>query len=135
MRPSPSTFSISCLVLVVVLLLSDGTRCSVAEVSTPSCANYTKGEFGPDDIVDEDSCRSACETAEGLPVGDYNREEGSDYATCTCVKKDPAGGSASETRGLCEDGEPGSGAGHAALGTAARVALALGPGVFSAWLL
>ncbi|CAB9529070.1 expressed unknown protein [Seminavis robusta] len=79
------------LLLVLLLLL-----CGHAESAEhPSCTNYTKGEFGPTTVDSQDVCKSACETAEGLPVGDYNMAPNS---SCACKSND-----AKTDRKLCND--------------------------------
>lgn len=85
------TFSPRQLMAVVVLAMV----ASKAEAAAPSCTNYTKGAFGPTTIDSEAVCRSACETAEGLPIGDYNSEPAS---TCNCKKTD-----GQTDRKICDD--------------------------------
>lgn len=68
---------------------------AVQAQSHPSCTNYTKGDFGPTTIDSQDICKSACETAEGLSVGDYNMDPNS---TCNCLND-----AATANRKICTD--------------------------------
>ena len=97
---------------IFLVLLSGGLLEPVSAADDkPSCVDYSKGDFGPTTITSEQICQEACQTAEGLPVGDFNdnKKEGepSDlgHQKCTCKKIDNNGNSV-ETRGLCEDGVP-----------------------------
>ena len=78
----------------------------------PSCVDYAKGDYGPTTITSESICQEACQTAEGLPIGDFNDEKVDEtdpgHQKCTCLKKDNSG-KVLENRGLCEDGVPNSG--------------------------
>ena len=78
-----------------------------------SCTDFTKGEFGPETIVSDENCQTACQLGEGLPVGRYKSDDGG-YAKCTCLKIEESG-EASQTRDLCEDGTL-SGAGSLGMG-------------------
>ena len=69
-----------------------------------SCTNYTKEKFGPTTITEEVICEDACQTAEGLPVGRF-KSEGDFYSKCTCLLITNSG-EATETRDLCQTGEP-----------------------------
>eukprot|EP00751_Fragilariopsis_kerguelensis_P015334 CAMPEP_0170759042 /NCGR_PEP_ID=MMETSP0733-20121128/682_1 /TAXON_ID=186038 /ORGANISM="Fragilariopsis kerguelensis, Strain L26-C5" /LENGTH=125 /DNA_ID=CAMNT_0011098443 /DNA_START=192 /DNA_END=569 /DNA_ORIENTATION=- len=79
-----------------------------------SCTNYTKGKFEPQTITDQETCQTACQIAEGLPIGRFNTGESSDYVLCYCINQDQSG-KTTDTRDLCEDGTKSSG------GTAASV--------------
>lgn len=85
--------------ICILLLVTTNERVSSADVSP--CTNYTKGAFGPEDITDEPTCRTACETAEGLNVPDLNsRTEGNmTYYKCTCKSSSTS----TSSRLLCQD--------------------------------
>ena len=72
---------------------------NAADDAKPTCTDYAKGDFGPKTIADNDTCREACETAEGLPVGDYN----DDGHKCSCKSEPDSSGNVKETRTICED--------------------------------
>ena len=67
----------------------------------PSCTHYTKGTFPATNITDATVCRTACATAEGLPVGDFTEKEHHIY--CTCTSEPDQQGNVPETRELCAD--------------------------------
>ena len=82
---------------------------TVVAAEKPSCTDYTKGEFEAQTISTKEICESACQTAEGLPVGRFSTEEGNpDYVKCTCIRENNQG--TTETRDLCMDGAPSGGA-------------------------
>ena len=67
----------------------------------PSCTHYTKGTFPATNITDATVCRTACATAEGLPVGDFTEMEHHIY--CTCTSEPDHEGNVPEIRELCAD--------------------------------
>eukprot|EP00535_Pseudo-nitzschia_heimii_P010558 CAMPEP_0197176390 /NCGR_PEP_ID=MMETSP1423-20130617/2341_1 /TAXON_ID=476441 /ORGANISM="Pseudo-nitzschia heimii, Strain UNC1101" /LENGTH=124 /DNA_ID=CAMNT_0042625769 /DNA_START=98 /DNA_END=472 /DNA_ORIENTATION=- len=74
----------------------------------PSCVDYTKGDFAAQTIDAKEICQTACQTAEGLPVGRFKTdEENPDYAKCTCINEDNTG-KTTDTRDLCQDGSAGA---------------------------
>ena len=88
------------LVIAALLFVVD----SVAADEKPSCIDYTKGEFEAQNITSQEICQTACQTAEGFPVGRFNTEEDNpDYAFCYCIKENDYG-LTTDTRDLCKDG-------------------------------
>lgn len=70
----------------------------------PSCLGYSKGNYAGN-VTSEAECRTACETAEGLPTPDFKTstcEEGTSYS-CECKQCGNNFAECTEYRGLCED--------------------------------
>jgi len=101
------------------LLLLIGVAVTTADTDIASCTNYTKGEFGPQTINDKPVCQNACQVAEGLPVGRF--DSAFEYAKCTCINEDSSG-MTTDTRDLCQDGEPLTSGGSSLVRSAALLA-------------
>ena len=70
----------------------------------PSCANFTKNDFGPTNIIDKDICRTACEKAEGWCCPDFKMStdvNGTVGYKCDCVSCDSCDNK--KYRSLCVD--------------------------------
>ena len=87
--------------LLLLLLAVTTTKMTASAASASSCQNYTKGAFGPADVDDEPTCRTACETAEGLSTPDHNSVARGNvtYHKCMCKSTQTS----TSNRVLCED--------------------------------
>mmetsp|Transcript_10040 Transcript_10040/g.26708 ORF Transcript_10040/g.26708 Transcript_10040/m.26708 type:complete len:93 (+) Transcript_10040:98-376(+) len=88
---SAAKFLYVILAAMTAVMISVLTGCGDDEVSKPICADYSKnGATGP---TDQASCQAACQTGEGLEVGDWNGP-----GTCSCK----ASASSSSSSTICQ---------------------------------
>lgn len=121
--------------LLFLLLAAFQGLVPVLAQDTPSCLEYSKGEYSGN-VTSAEDCRTACETAEGLPEPDFKTStcttDGDDAVNykCDCKKCDSSNANC-ERRSLCEDTPCSGGAGTGS----GRIGLVVGMGMMATFML